>query len=108
MNVDRRDERCPNCGSAELEQQARMEADDASSEDVIVYRCRQCQHSWDTSMPLNLPAERCGARTIFWPDVEACEAECIRHQGHKGTIHEDEILGDWDEEDMITWNPSEA
>jgi hypothetical protein len=42
---------------------------------------------------------------VFWPDDEACDAECIRHRGHKGTIHEDEILGEWDEEDMYTTHP---
>ena len=43
---------------------------------------------------------RCGARTVFWPDVEACEAECILPQDHEGTIHEDETLGPWDEADV--------
>jgi len=44
----------------------------------------------------------CGAKATFWPDVEACEAECILHIGHSGERHEDEILGEWDEDDLIT------
>ena len=50
---------------------------------------------------------KCGARTVFWPDDEACDAECIRPRGHGGTIHEDEILGEWDEEEMFTSCPDE-
>lgn len=42
--------------------------------------------------------ERCGATTVFWPDVEARDAECIRLRGHGGTVHEDAIMGEWDEE----------
>lgn len=48
----------------------------------------------------------CGATTVFWPDVEACEAECFLAP-HTGTIHEDEILGQWDAEDMPTFVPEE-
>lgn len=51
--------------------------------------------------------ERCGARTSFWPQVEACEAECSLPP-HDGRIHEDEILGEWDEDDMVTLFPEEA
>jgi hypothetical protein len=36
---------------------------------------------------------RCGARTVFWPDDEACDAECWLPAGHEGE-HEDEILGE--------------
>lgn len=48
--------------------------------------------------------ERCGATTVFWPRVEACEAECFLAP-HEGTVHEDEILGEWDEDDMATQHP---
>jgi hypothetical protein len=48
----------------------------------------------------------CGARTIFWPDVEACEAECMLPAGHTpADVHEDDILGSWTEEDMWTTRP---
>lgn len=40
--------------------------------------------------------ERCEATTVFWPDVEACEAECVKERGHFPP-HEDEILGEWEE-----------
>lgn len=50
----------------------------------------------------------CGARTVFWPDDECCEAECIRPVGHPGTVHEDETLGEWDEDDMPTHYPTEG
>lgn len=53
------------------------------------------------------PQALCGARTVFWPDDEACDAECIRPAEHAGTRHEDEILGEWDEEDMFTTYPFE-
>lgn len=46
--------------------------------------------------------KRCGARATFWPDDEACEAECMLPAGHEGTVHEDEILGEWDEEELPT------
>lgn len=45
----------------------------------------------------------CGARTVFWPDDEACDAECFLPAGHEGSIHEDEILGEWNEEDLLTF-----
>lgn len=44
----------------------------------------------------------CGARTVFWPDDEACDAECILPRGHRGTDHEDAILGWWSEDDLPT------
>ncbi|MFB7592419.1 hypothetical protein [Streptomyces sp. NPDC056169] len=47
----------------------------------------------------------CGARTVFWPDDEACDAECSRPAGHAGTIHEDEILGEWDADELPTTEP---
>lgn len=48
----------------------------------------------------------CGATTVFWPDVEGCEAECILAP-HGGTVHEDEALGEWDSNDMHTNVPEE-
>jgi hypothetical protein len=50
--------------------------------------------------------ELCGAQTVFWPDVEACEAECILPVGHEpADVHEDEILGAWREEELTTYRP---
>lgn len=49
----------------------------------------------------------CGARTIFWPDDECCDAECIKPRGHGGTRHQDEILGEWDEDDLSTVMPAD-
>jgi hypothetical protein len=52
------------------------------------------------------PAERCGATAVFWPEVEACEAECILPYGHEpADVHKDEILGEWCEEDLTTHHP---
>jgi len=52
------------------------------------------------------PVEACRARTVFWPDDEACDAECSPPRGHEPVeIHEDEILGEWNEEDMYTSHP---
>ena len=46
---------------------------------------------------------RCGATTVFWPDVECCEAECELARGHNPSdVHRDEILGEWCEDDMLT------
>ncbi|MFJ2568989.1 hypothetical protein ACIOYT_01020 [Streptomyces halstedii] len=53
-------------------------------------------------------APKCGARTVFWPDVEAIDAECIRPRGHEpANIHEDEILGEWNEDDLLTFEANE-
>lgn len=50
----------------------------------------------------------CGARTVFWPDVEAIDAVCIRPRGHEpANIHEDEILGEWNEEELLTFPAAE-
>lgn len=46
--------------------------------------------------------DACGATAVFWPDDEACEAECIWPAGHGGTKHMDEILGEWDESELLT------
>lgn len=49
----------------------------------------------------------CGASTIFWPDVEACEAECVLPRDHEpADVHEDEILGQWSEDDLPTHHPT--
>ena len=49
------------------------------------------------------PTELCGATATFWPDVEACEAECILPPGHEpADVHEDEILGQWSEDELPT------
>lgn len=51
--------------------------------------------------------ERCGAQATFWPDVEACEAECALPLGHQpAEVHEDETLGEWHEDDLPTHNPA--
>jgi predicted RNA-binding Zn-ribbon protein involved in translation (DUF1610 family) len=106
MSLNRYDARCPECGSADREERGRVEGGFGNSDgDTAILECQQCRNIWDTEMPYDVPADRCGARTVFWPDDEACDAECIRHRGHKGTIHEDEILGEWDEEDMYTTHP---
>jgi hypothetical protein len=45
----------------------------------------------------------CGATAVFWPDVEACGAECIRPAGHEpADVHEDAILGEWTEDELPT------
>lgn len=42
--------------------------------------------------------KKCGERAIFWPDVEAIDAECHLPEGHEGD-HEDNILGPWSDDD---------
>lgn len=52
-------------------------------------------------------AERCGATTVFWPEVEACDAECVLPRGHDpADVHEDEILGRWSEDELTTHHPA--
>ncbi|MFF4902297.1 hypothetical protein [Streptomyces sp. NPDC001068] len=48
------------------------------------------------------PAPLCGARTVFWPDDEACDAECSWPPEHGGSRHFDESLGEWDESELPT------
>lgn len=51
---------------------------------------------------------RCGATAVFWPEDEACEAECMLPAGHEPAgIHEDEILGTWSEDDLPTRHPED-
>src|SRR4051812_1840668 len=109
MSLNRYDVRCPECGSPGLDERGRVEGGFANptGEDAAIIECQQCRHIWDTEMPYEVPQEKCGARTVFWPDVEACDAECIRHRGHKGILHEDEILGEWNEGDMPTFHREE-
>lgn len=53
------------------------------------------------------PGELCGARTVFWPDDEACDAECILPRGHQpDDVHRDEILGPWSEDELTTHHPT--
>lgn len=50
--------------------------------------------------------EVCGARTVFWPDDEACDATCVLPLGHQpASVHEDEILGQWSEDELLTNHP---
>lgn len=104
MSLNRYDKRCPECGSADLEERGRVEGGFANStgEDTAIIECRQCHNIWDAEMPYEVPQEACAARAVFWPDDEACDAECVRHRGHKGTVHEDEVLGEWDADDLLT------
>jgi hypothetical protein len=52
------------------------------------------------------PNPTCGATATFWPEDEACEAECILPRGHEpDDRHEDEILGEWTEEELNTHHP---
>jgi hypothetical protein len=52
--------------------------------------------------------QACGAIAVFWPEVEAIDAECVRPLGHKpADIHEDEILGEWHEDELVTLLPEE-
>jgi hypothetical protein len=47
--------------------------------------------------------ELCGARTVFWPDDEACDAECMLPKDHTpADVHQDEILGEWSEDELDT------
>ena len=43
----------------------------------------------------------CGARTIFWPGEDDCEATC-EMPPHTGPTHFDPVLGGWDEDEMLT------
>lgn len=46
---------------------------------------------------------KCGARTVFWPDDEACEAECSLPSGHEpADLHSDDVLGEWSEDELLT------
>lgn len=46
---------------------------------------------------------KCGARAVFWPEDEGCEAECTLPAGHEPEdIHEDPILGEWSEDELRT------
>lgn len=51
--------------------------------------------------------EQCRAHTVFWPDVEAIDADCILPKGH-GEVHADLALGEWREDDLMTTYPDEA
>lgn len=48
----------------------------------------------------------CGARAVFWPDDEGCEAECALPPGHiPHGVHEDDVLGRWTEDELVTSEP---
>lgn len=50
----------------------------------------------------------CGERTVFWPDAEACDAECALPRHHDPeNVHEGEILGEWHEDDQLTTLPTD-
>lgn len=49
------------------------------------------------SKDIDIKDWRCAETTVFWPDMEACEAVCVKYPGHEGP-HEDEILGEWNED----------
>lgn len=50
----------------------------------------------------------CGATAVFWPDDEACDAECMLPVGHEpADVHEDAILGEWAEDDVPTSHHTE-
>jgi hypothetical protein len=62
------------------------------------YWCEACQAVAPCPVWLGLAAAwglPCGETAVFWPDVEACDAVCVRPTGHDGD-HEDEILGPWE------------
>lgn len=45
---------------------------------------------------LDGPWAGCRARTVFWPDDEACNAECCLPAGHDDPDrHYDQVLGYW-------------
>lgn len=51
----------------------------------------------------SLESPPCGATAIFWPDDEACDAECALPAGHEpADVHEDKSLGRWSEDDLLT------
>lgn len=55
---------------------------------------------------MDQPTALCGARTVFWPDVEQCEAECMLPARHEpADEHQDEILGEWTEDELWTTRP---
>jgi hypothetical protein len=64
---------------------------------VDPYWCEACQVEAPCGAWLGLAAAwglPCGETTVFWPDVEACDAVCVLPTWHDGD-HEDEILGPW-------------
>ncbi|MEH6375539.1 hypothetical protein V7793_14545 [Streptomyces sp. KLMMK] len=45
--------------------------------------------------------QKCHASTQFFDD-EGYEAECVLPAGHAGTVHQDPVVGDWDEDELYT------
>lgn len=71
-----------------------------------VRRCRAVGINRKIGKVYLLPAKpACGARAVFWPDDEACDAECVLDRDPKHARHEDEILGGWTDEELITSYP---
>lgn len=106
MSLNRNDKRCPECGSADLDQRGRVEGGftNPTGEDTAIIECQQCRHIWDTEMPYILPATQCGAHAVVWLSESLV---CVRFRGHKGTVHEDESGETWDAEELETTFPSE-
>lgn len=106
MSLNRYDKRCPECGSADLDERGRVEGgfNNPTGEDTAIIECQQCRHVWDTEMAYLVPVARCGASAEVWLSQGLV---CIRHRGHKGTIHEDETGSTWDAEELDTTFPDE-
>lgn len=43
--------------------------------------------------------QKCAVTAKFF-DSEGCEAECVLPAGHPGHVHEDPVLGEWDEDEV--------
>lgn len=82
----------------ELEQADRLIAGEWGSSDGLADKLRDA---------LLAAFPKCGATAVFWPEDEACDAECMLPRGHGGTRHEDETVGSWDEADLNTNYPHE-
>ncbi|MBW5482803.1 hypothetical protein [Streptomyces bambusae] len=48
--------------------------------------------------------QTCGAWAQFFDD-EGYEAGCVLPAGHPGRVHEDAIIGPWDEDELYTTRP---
>lgn len=52
----------------------------------------------------------CGATAVWWQDAgdDGVDSECAWPRGHQpAKIHFDEVLGEWDEDELPTNNPNE-
>ena len=73
---------------------------DAMSREIDAYHFvlagETCTTVWMLAESYGCPdVPKCGATTVFWPDDEACDAECMLTIAHDGD-HEDEVLGKWE------------